>query len=75
MKPAFNAQTILDGYVKTRDGATLDEMHVRFAEVNQENWKHNDQRIRWLFWSFRLAVLALVLQVPCWLAAIGNAHG
>jgi hypothetical protein len=72
---AFDAQAILDGYVNTSDGATLDEMYVRFAEINQKNWKSNTEKIRWLFWSFRLAVLALVLQVPCWLAAIGNAHG
>jgi hypothetical protein len=71
----FNATTIVDGYVRHPEPATIDEMHVEFAEINQENWETNKERLRWLFWSFRLAVLALVLQVPCWLMAIGNSHG
>jgi hypothetical protein len=71
----FNAKTILDGYVRQPDPATIDQMHVQFAEFNQVNWEKNGERLKWLFWSFRLGVLALVLQVPCWLMAIGNSHG
>lgn len=71
----FNAQTILDGYVRHPGPATIDQMHVEFAEINHENWETNKERLRWLFWSFRLGVLALVLQVPCWLMAIGTANG
>jgi len=71
----FNANTILDGYVRYPGPATIDQMHVEFAEINQENWETNKERLRWLFWSFRFGVLALVLQVPCWLMAIGTANG
>ena len=71
---AFNAKTILDGYIKQSNGATIEEMYVAFAEINQSNWEANADRLKWLFWSFRLAVLALVLQVPCWLIAIGSAQ-
>ena len=71
---AFNAKTILEGYVQQQAGASIDEMYVAFAEINQANWEANRDRLKWLFWSFRLAVLALVLQVPCWLIAIGGAH-
>jgi hypothetical protein len=70
---AFNANTILEGYVQRPAGASIDEMYVEFAKINQANWEANANRLKWLFWSFRLAVLALVLQVPCWLAAIGSA--
>jgi hypothetical protein len=71
----FNAKTIIDGYVSSKEPATLDEMHVEFAQINQENWRTNDERLKWLFWSFRLAVLTLVLQVPCWLVAIAESNG
>ena len=71
---AFNARTILEGYIQRSDGATIDEMYVTLAEINQSNWEANADRLKWLFWSFRLAVLALVLQVPYWLIAIGSTH-
>lgn len=71
---AFNAKTILEGYIHRSDGATIEEMYVTFAEINQSNWEANADRLKWLFWSFRLAVLALVLQVSCWLIAIGSAQ-
>ena len=71
----FDAKTILDGYVRHPCPATIDQMHVEFAEINQENWQKIDDTLEWLFWSFRLGVLALVLQVPCWLMAIGTANG
>jgi hypothetical protein len=71
----FNAKTILDDYVAGDDPADLDEMLVEFAERNQENWTENDVRLARLFWFFRLAVLALIGQLPCWLIAIGKAHG
>jgi hypothetical protein len=71
---AFNAKTILEGYIQQSNGATIEEMYVAFAEINQSNWEANADRLKWLFWSFRLAVLALVLQVPCWLIAIGSAQ-
>ena len=71
---AFNANTILEGYIQQPVAASIDEMYVEFAKINQGNWEANADRLKWLFWCFRLAVLALVLQVPCWLAAIGGAH-
>jgi hypothetical protein len=70
----FNVTTILEGYVQRQDGASLDQMWVEFAKINQNNWEANAERLKWLFWSFRFAVLALVLQVPCWLFAIAQAH-
>jgi hypothetical protein len=71
----FNAKTILEGYIEASNPAELDEMFVELAEINQTNWETNAEKLRWLYWSFRLAVLALVLQVPCWLAAIGRING
>lgn len=71
----FNAKTILNGYAREPNSASLNEMLVDFAEINQENWEANAERLKWLYWCFRVAVLALVLQVPCWLMAIGNANG
>jgi len=72
---ALNGPAILGEYVQKQSSAGLDHMLVEIAEINQENWEQNAERLRWLFWCFRLAVLALVLQVPCWLMAIGTAHG
>jgi hypothetical protein len=72
---SFNARTILDGYVREPDSASLNKMLVEFAEFNQENWDANNEKLSRLFRSFRLAVLALVLQVLCWLMAIGMTHG
>jgi len=72
---SLNASAVLDKYVRERDSASLDRMLEEIADVNQTNWQTNAERLKWLFWCFRLAVLALVLQVPCWLMAIGTAHG
>jgi hypothetical protein len=44
----FNATTILDGWIEASPEASLDEMHAEFARTNQQNWKSNDERLRWL---------------------------
>ena len=49
---AFNANTILEGYVQQPAGASIDEMYVEFAKINQANWESNANRLKWLFWSY-----------------------
>jgi hypothetical protein len=71
----LNASAVLGKYVHGSDPKGLDQMLEEIAVLNQENWEENAERLRWLFWCFRLAVLALALQVPCWLMAIGHANG
>ena len=71
----FDARTILSGYVEGPNSAPLDQIYVEFSRINQDNWKANAENLTRLFWYFRLAVLALIAQLPCWLIAIGILHG
>jgi hypothetical protein len=69
-----NAKTIIED-VNSGDPPTLDQMYETYAEDNQEVWADNsEKRLKPLFRCFRLAVLALVLQVAFWLLALGNPH-
>ena len=68
-----SASTMLEGYVTGEDPATIDEMHAELGHYNQEAWEQNGVRLGRLFWFFRLSALALVVQVACWLAALGTA--
>lgn len=67
------AGTILED-VELDDSITLDEMHGTYAKSNQGDWDDNSKKLGRLFWFFRLAVVALVLQVGFWLVALGNPH-
>jgi hypothetical protein len=69
-----NAKTIIED-VEKGEFADVDAMYAFYAKTNQEDWEANSQdRLRWLFWCFRIAVLTLILQVVFWLAALGTAH-
>lgn len=69
-----NAKTIIED-VEKGEFADVDQMHAFYAKTNQEDWEANSKdRLRWLFWFFRIAVLGLILQVVFWLAALGTAH-
>jgi hypothetical protein len=69
-----NAKTIIED-VEKGEFANVDEMYAFYARTNQADWEANSKdRLRWLFWCFRIAVLALILQVVFWLSALGTAH-
>jgi hypothetical protein len=71
---ASNAKTIIED-VEKGEFPDVDAMYTFYAKSNQEDWEENSKdRLRWLFWCFRIAVLALILQVVFWLAALGVAH-
>jgi hypothetical protein len=67
------AGTILED-LEADDSITLDEMHGTYAKSNQEDRDANDRKLGRLFWFFRVAVVALILQVGFWLIALGNPH-
>ena len=66
-----DASVLIDGYIESDTPATLDEMHVDLAKFNQARWEQNGERLGVMFWLFRLSAAALVVEVGCWLVALG----
>lgn len=66
-----NVETLLSGYIRADDPATLGEMEVRLAKFNQKHRDTNQRKLDRLYLGFRIACGALVLEVGFWLIDIG----
>ena len=72
---SMDANTIIDGYIEDPDEpASLDEMHLEFARLNQNCFEENRRRLGWLFWSFRISVAGLAVSIAFWLVAISGSE-
>ena len=71
---SMDANTIIDGYIEDPDPASLDEMHLEFARLNQHCFEKNKRRLGWLFWSFRISVAGLAVSIAFWLVAISGSE-
>jgi hypothetical protein len=69
-----SATYILREYVDGSEPKTLDEVHVALAEDNQKSRDENNDALDNLYLIFTIAIVALVLQVGFWLAALGTSH-
>lgn len=73
---SMDANKIIDGYIDDPEPASLDEMHLEFARLNQGCFQKNKRRLRWLFWAFRISVAGLAMSISFWLVAIaGSTNG
>jgi hypothetical protein len=69
-----NAQSFIETYLEPPDTAPLDlpAIHRDLALHMEAAWKANRTQLRWLQAAFRLAALALVVEVVLWIVAIAN---
>jgi hypothetical protein len=67
-----NVGTLISGYIRTDDPATLGEMEERLAKFNQGRRDANQLKLESLYFGFRVASGALVLEVVFWLIDLGT---
>jgi hypothetical protein len=67
---SVSGTAILEELYEFRDDA--DEIRRRLTYDLQRFWERNDDAIQKLFWSFRIAAVALALDIVLLLAAVSN---
>lgn len=60
----LRTDTLLTGYVDA--GASLDVMHRQLAEYLERDYKDNRSRLRWMFYLFDLAAVAMTVEIVAW---------
>lgn len=70
----FNASPadVIASYIESDEPTTLLEIHRDLALHRSSSYDQNARQLKWLFRSFRLGLMALVIEVAAWLVAVAE---
>jgi hypothetical protein len=49
-------------------GVTVEDLKLDLTGFHRKNYEENQWKLDWLFWAFRLGLLALVVETLAWVA-------
>lgn len=68
----WNAEKLLSDYAETTPPMTLAQMHRALTRHGRSDLMKNETRIERLWLFYRLASIALVVEIVCWLMEVGG---